>query len=372
MAHVEGDVALDWLTLLFLPGLGSVTLSRLASKFNNPADIFLLKDKQGYFSPKLADLLADKVQVAKSRLRAEQELANLKRKKISLLFLADENYPASLQNLPAPPAILFYQGDISCLQNNCIAIVGTRKPTSYGKNVSIHLAKGLSENGLVVVSGVAAGIDGHAHRSVINVNGKTVGVLGCGIDVVYPWEHLSLYKEIRENGVLLSEYPCGTSPDKFRFPARNRIISGLSLGVVVVEAARRSGSLITAKLALEQGKEVFAVPGRMDSDLSDGTHLLIQQGACLVNSVDDIVNELSFNLGFNQVKRPESNLDMHNLNDVQEKIFAVLEVYPKDVDTIVRDSGLTGDVVLDILLQLELVGLVRKLPGQMYEKIVSG
>ncbi len=270
--------------------------------------------------------------------------------------------------LADPPVFLFYRGSLPCLLNPSVAIVGSRTATSYGRDVSRQLAVGLAQCGVLVVSGVALGIDAHAHRGALSAGGLTAGVLGCGIDVTYPREHERLYREIAENGILLSEYPCGTRPDGFRFPARNRIISGLALGVVVVEASLKSGSLITARLALDQGREVFAVPGRIDSAKSRGAHILLQQGAHLVQTVDDIVNELGLASGPHGIQ--SNSMDAAPVAGAEEqRVLDSLDVYPVDIDTIMRVTGLEVGKVLNLLLQLELKGLVRQQPGQMYEKV---
>jgi DNA processing protein len=222
---------------------------------------------------------------------------------------------------------------------------------------------------------MALGIDTAAHKGALAAGGRTIAVLGCGLDIIYPPSNHKLYRDIASSGAVVTEYPLGTMPDNFRFPARNRIISGLSLGVVVVEAANRSGSLITASHALEQGREVFAVPGRIDSVKSAGTHTLLQQGAKLVHSVNDIVEELSYpgsqvhgeGTGHENTKqRP-----FEQLNQEEAALFKCLEEYPRTIDEIVRESGLTPQKTNELLLLLELKGLVESLPGKSYQKSSS-
>lgn len=366
MAVHISDAALDWLTISFLPGIGSATICRLAERYRTPAAIIAAPDNDPDIHPRLIRLLSDKKAFSRSRDQANEQLETLYKHRISFTSIDDCIYPDQLRVLADHPPFLFYQGAIASLGKPSVALVGSRSVSSYGAMVSGMLAGGLASESIVVVSGLALGVDGCAHRGAIKTGGLTVGVLGCGLDICYPKSHAGLYRQIIDNGVLLSEYPCGTRPDGFRFPARNRIISGLSMGVVVVEAALKSGSLITARLALDQGKEVFAVPGRIDSFRSEGTHLLIRQGAHLVQCVDDILLELD--LLCKPGKRRENRCNV--ADETEQRVLDCLDVYPVDIDTIMRVSGFDGGRILDVLLQLELQGLIRQLPGQMYEKII--
>jgi DNA processing protein len=232
------------------------------------------------------------------------------------------------------------------------------------------LAAELTAMGITIVSGAAYGIDAAAHRGALQAGGGTAAVLGCGVDVVYPRSHAGLYREILDNGVLLSEYPLGTSPEGFHFPARNRIISGLVKGVVVVEATEKSGSLITARLALDQGREVFAVPGRIDSPKSAGTHKLIQQGAHLVQTVADIIEGLSWGSGCPLLpQKSEKMAGILFVTPQERQLLECLDVYPRDIDTIGRMTEFAIVEIHTLLLQLELKGLIRQLPGQQYERL---
>lgn len=361
------DTALDWMTLACLPGIGSTTLCRLAQRYGTPAAVFSGVAGDGEVNPRLVHILTDTKLRTEAGIRAERQLDRLGRNRISLVCYGSVLYPRQLCALADPPVFLFYRGDLSCLRKPSVALVGSRAATSYGRDVACRLAAGLAGQGVVVVSGVALGVDAQAHRGALKVGGLTAGVLGCGLDVVYPRTHRDLYADIAEHGVLLSEYSCGTRPDGFRFPARNRIISGLVSGVVVVEATLKSGSLITARLALDQGREVFAVPGRIDSAKSEGAHRLIQQGARLVQSVDDITSELGLGRQSASVQAREEETAAAEGED-ERRVLDCLDVYPVDIDTVQRVTGLETARVLDLLLQLELKGLVRQHPGQMYEK----
>ncbi len=363
------DTARDWLALAFLPGVGSTTLCRLAQRYGTPSAVLSGPDLDSEINPRLARILTDQKLSTEARRRSEQELDCLNRGRISLVCYGDPTYPEQLCALADPPVFLFYRGDLSCLQKPSVALVGSRAATSYGREVSYKLATGLAHQGILVVSGVALGIDARAHHGALSAGGLTAGVLGCGLDVVYPRANKELYSMIAGQGVLLSEYPSGTRPDGFRFPARNRIISGLVHGVVVVEATLKSGSLITARLALDQGREVFAVPGRIDSAKSQGAHHLIRQGAHLVQDINDITAELG--LERQTVPVQATGTDKVMVEGEEElRVLDCLDVYPVDIDTVQRVTGLESGRVLDLLLQLELKGLVRQQPGQMYEKIV--
>ncbi|MCI5211892.1 MAG: DNA-protecting protein DprA, partial [Candidatus Electrothrix sp. ATG2] len=285
----------DWLALVALPGLGCVLIRHLLATFGTPAKILAAGKAVGQVpgvGRNLTELFSNPSRLDKARFWADQEYERVRAKNIQLLCCDAPRYPFPLLNIHDYPILLYCVGDLDGFRLPAVAVVGSRTPTKYGQNVSAALAQQLARKGLAVVSGLAKGIDGQAHIGALEAGGKTIAVLGCGLDVVYPGEHGSLYKQIGEQGLLVSEYPLGTPPEGFRFPARNRIISGLSLGVVIVEAAVRSGALITARLALDQNREVFAVPGRIDSPKSEGPHGLLRQGAVLIRSVEDILAEL--------------------------------------------------------------------------------
>ncbi len=338
---------LDWLSLLFLPGVGCTLANRLVHTFGSPGYVLSAKPAQLLkvegVGQKMARLITDPVQVQVSKNRAVQELKNVAGGNCTVVCPADESYPSNLLNIADPPVALFCRGDMACLDKPTVAIVGSRAATTYGKRVSFELARELARHGICVVSGMAMGVDGEAHAGALAGGGMTIGVLGCGVDVVYPPQHASLFKEVAGRGLLMSEYPLGTTPDGFRFPERNRIISGISLGTVVVEASLKSGSLITARLALDHGRDVFAVPGRIDSSKSQGTHRLLQQGAKLVSCVDDILEELDMaGLLDQEHAKGTTGVQVEALQEEEKHLLSCLEVYPVTIDELVLESGYTG------------------------------
>jgi len=368
----------SWLALHLVPGMGPVTCNKLVVHFGSPGKVL---------SASISDL------TAVCRLRQESLTAlgdegrqNLKalandeieqaaEKNITIIACDDPLYPSLLKNIHDPPIVLYVLGNPELLNCKGIGIVGSRAATHYGKDIAGHMASSLAKQDYTIISGMALGIDTAAHKGALAAEGRTIAVLGCGLDIIYPPSNHKLYKNIASSGAVVSEYPLGTRPDNFRFPARNRIISGLSLGIVVVEAASRSGSLITASHALEQGREVFAVPGRIDSVKSAGTHILLQQGAKLVHSVNDIVEEFSY---AGPLEKQEDNChedteqeSFDQLNQEEIALFKCLEVYPRAIDEIVRESGFTPQKTNELLLFLELKGMVELLPGKCYQRAAS-
>src|SRR5881628_2443645 len=286
------------------------------------------------------------------------------------LNLGDERYPELLRAIHDPPAVLYCDGSVEPGDRQTVAIVGSRQATPYGFRITETLAGELSALGFTIVSGFARGIDAAAHRAALAAGGRTIAVLGCGLDVDYPPGHASLRAEIAGSGAVLTEFDPGTPPRATNFPRRNRIISGLALGVVVVEAAEDSGSLITARLALEQGREVFAVPGPIDVPTSRGPHGLLKQGAKLVETVDDIVEELLPQLDrpLQTLKtEPIATLPEHGeLSPSERTVLEVMSREPLHLDDLTERSRLTTPAVAAILLGLELKALVKQLPGQRY------
>ncbi len=364
-----------WLTLHLTPGLGPAACKRLTDFFGDPQKV-LEADRQSLSKvPGVKKSSAEALAQRPAKEEVEKEINDARTKGVTIITWEDATYPDLLRNIHTPPMVLYTKGLVEHLNSPCLAIVGARAATSYGRQVSENMAYQLAQYDITVVSGLALGIDAAAHNGALDANGRTIAVLGCGIDIVYPRQNQALYEKISQKGLLLSEYPFGTQPESFRFPARNRIISGLSLGVLVVEAARRSGSLITAELALEQGREVFAIPGMVHSPKSEGAHRLLKEGAKLVQHVDDILEELPLKVSsVSQAEGQQASQDSalaQTVSPEEMKVFSFLEVYPKPIDEIIAATGLTASTVNELLLLLELKGMVASLPGNQYQKKVA-
>jgi DNA processing protein len=302
------------------------------------------------------------------------------------LEISDPRYPRRLRNIADPPAILYVDGELEPVDEQAIAIVGSRHATPYGIRVARILAREMSRLGFTIVSGMARGIDRVAHEAALAAGGRTVAVLGCGLDVVYPAEHAHLRTQVAEAGAVLTEFALGAPPLPAHFPRRNRILSGLTLGVVVVEAAEGSGSLITAKLAVEQGREVFAVPGPIDVPTSRGTHGLLKHGAKLTETVDDILEELLPQLERPVTQHPGPDANRHfipgatsghvrgssswceplKFSPEEERVYAVVSEEPQSIDELTKQAALASSTVACALLALELKDAVRQAPGHRY------
>jgi DNA processing protein len=365
----------SWLALHLVPGMGPVTCNKLVDHFGSPDKVLSASISELTAVCRLRQesltALSDKGRQDLVAL-AQKEIEQAVKKDITIIACDDPLYPPLLKNIHDPPVVLYVQGNLETLSTKGIGIVGSRASTHYGKEIAEHMANSLARQGFTIISGMALGIDTEAHKGALTAEGLTIAVLGCGLDIVYPPSNSRLHDHIVSTGAVVSEYPFGTKPESFRFPARNRIISGLSLGVVVVEAATRSGSLITAKHALDQGRDVFAVPGRIDSVKSAGTHSLLQQGAKLVHSVNDIVEEFPATMFEQKIEAADTEVPVQNSNDhlshEEAELFGLLDVYPRAIDEIIRESGLTPQKTNELLLLLELKGFVDSLPGKSYQK----
>ncbi len=354
----------DWLVALRqMEGIGYQTLSILLPYLENiPSDLLKLGE---YISP-LPSLPLRKMEKIRQLNRTEviQCKQSLIEKNIQIVTLLDNEFPPYLREIANPPFVLYAIGQLKLLQNPMIGIVGTRKPTNYGRQVAFHIGADLGRHGFTIVSGMARGIDSEAHKGVLSVHKGTVAVLGCGVDVLYPSENRRLYNEMAARGLLLSEYVPGTRPHTRLFPERNRIISGLSLGVIVVEAAAKSGSLITVKHASEQGRDVFAIPGSILSPQSLGANYLLKDGAIPVTHIDDIVNTYS-HLGLNIGK---NNEEKGHLTVHERRILDMIENTQITIDQIVAITSLPVQEVLGVLLSLQLKGEIHQLPGCIFMK----
>lgn len=348
-----------------MPGLGVATWRRLLAAFGAPGDV-LAASRQALLAALGAKaVLADRILAA----RGEAPQADLDWLAAAddrqVLFLDQPDYPFRLAQIADPPLALLVQGNPAPLHAPQLAIVGSRNASPAGRETAFEMASALAERGLVVTSGLAEGVDGAAHRGAIAAHGQTIAVLGTGPDRVYPRQHLGLAGDIRSHGALVSEQPVGTPPRGFNFPRRNRIISGLSLGVLVVEAGARSGSLITARLAAEQGREVFAIPGGIHNPLARGCHGLIRSGAKLVESIADILDELP-PLETPAAVRRRADTANAAAPEPANPVLAGMGDDPVSLDLLVARTGLTVTEVSTMLLTLQLDGLVTALPGGLF------
>ncbi len=342
------------------PQIGPVRLRRLLEYFGDPERAWRASPEAlraaGLNQAAIGHLLE-----TRQRISLEEELARVRRLGITLLTWEDAAYPERLRHIYAPPPVLYMRGTLEA-HEPMVALVGTRCPTAYGRQVARRLAAGLAQNGVTVVSGLALGVDTEAHRSALEAGGRTVAVLACGVDQVYPARNRHLAEAIIRQGALLSDYPIGTAAEARNFPPRNRVISGLSLGVVVVEAGERSGALITSDFAAEQGRDVLAVPGSIFSPMSRGCHALIAQGARLVRDVDDILEEL-------HLTRPaEQRVVREVVPESREEavLLALLSADPLHLDELSHLSGLPVAAVSGTITLMELKGLVRHVGGKQY------
>ncbi|MDX1573616.1 MAG: DNA-processing protein DprA [Methylophaga sp.] len=356
------------LALLRTRGVGPVTFASLMAQVNQASSLF---QQPGQFK-NLPDKLKSALQTPDWQ-QVEQDLRWLEAPHRYVLTLNDPRYPSLLKEIPDPPPLLFIQGDIDCLANWQLAIVGSRHPSHAGKDSAFEFARYLSSGGLQICSGLADGIDAAAHKGALAGGGKTIAVVGTGLDRVYPAKNRDLAHQIARQGAIVSEFPLGTPPLAENFPRRNRIISGLSLGTLVVEAALRSGSLITARMAMEQSREVFAMPGSIHNPLARGCHQLIREGAKLVETAEHIIEELGALAEFAQIADPPTNNQQQSqpvADDAEyQQLFEHLGFDPVHIDELISRSGLTADAVSSMLLLLELQGRVSALPGGKYTRI---
>ncbi|MBI5586602.1 MAG: DNA-protecting protein DprA [Deltaproteobacteria bacterium] len=360
------DPRYAWLALSRIAGVGPVLYRRLIERFQSPEQVFQAGLPALLSAPGLGEKTARAIARAKRDESVEQEIEALDRLGARLLTLQDPDYPPLLAGIYDPPPVLYCLGQGSFRDRHLIAMVGSRNASDYGRKITERLAYSLAQAGVTVVSGLARGIDTAAHQGALIAKGCTVAVLGSGLDVIYPPENHRLVEQIAEAGLVCSEFPLGALPERPHFPVRNRIISGLSLGVVIVEATQHSGSLITARLALEQGREVFAVPGSVESFKSSGTHGLIKQGAKLVEHAQDILDEIPRD--FSPPHPGEATPAPVRLSEDQRRIWDLLADGPRQIDEVARETGLAVGLLLSQLLELELKGVVKQLPGKFFER----
>jgi DNA processing protein len=358
----------DWLALSFIDGLGSVSYRNLIQRFHSPDRVFKASVKDLETVGGIRRKVIEEIKGFTKTAEVERELELIGQHQVTLVTFVDDNYPSRLLNIYDPPPLLYVKGELRQEDSLAIAVVGSRFASHYGKSAAENISRDLVQEGLTIVSGMARGIDTCAHRGALAAGGRTIAVLGCGIAVNYPIENKKLKEVIASQGAVLSEFPMATPPAPSHFPMRNRIISGMSLGVVVVEASHRSGSLITARLALEQGRDVFAVPGSIDSLRSRGTHKLIKDGAKLVEDAQDIVPELMPQMRTRSRFAYSSQEKEALLNEEARSILNALGQNQLQIDRIITETGLKSNQISSILLDLELKGMVRQLPGKVFVK----
>lgn len=384
-AVVSQEETLHWLALRLVPGLGTLGARRLLDNLKTPMAIFRasVTELEGAGATPAA---ARNIASGCSFDEAVEQQQKLLSSGAELITLNDSRYPLRLRNIFDPPIALFVRGRIELLSSDSIAVVGTRRPTPYGLAATERLSGDLAKAGLTIVSGMARGIDTAAHRAALSENGETVAVFGCGVDVVYPPENRRLYDQIVDRGLLVSEFPLSMPAYPQNFPIRNRIVSGLAVGVLIVEGAQHSGSAITARLAMEQGREVFAVPGNITSQMSWGPNLLIKQGAKLVQEWTDVTNELPNGIRQGLVDRAQQKILFEAGETVPEpaepgveeplkalakRVLRALQVdVPQQLESFVETlDGVSSSELIAALFDLEMSGLIRQLPGRTFVKV---
>jgi len=360
------------------PGVGSRLAGKLLRQFGSPQEIFRASLTE-LEACRLPSAPARAIQTRGARKDAEAELAKVRKLEGCQLLNWDEpEYPQRLLEIYDPPPLLYVRGDASVLNRHSISMVGTRRPTPYGNQVAERLARDLAGRGLTIVSGMARGIDSSAHHGACQAQkGATVGVLGTGVDVIYPKENKKLFAEVEQRGALISEFPLGTHPAPENFPVRNRVVAGMSLGIVVVQGAQYSGSLITARLGMEFGREVYGVPGSITADVSFAPNQLIKQGAKLVTSWEDVVEELPTEIRAELFPvEPTTGVERASLfegalSPLEKKVFGLLSVDESiHVDELVEKSELTSSEALSALCEMEMKGIVRQMPGKQFVKVL--
>jgi len=385
-AVISQEEVLHWLALRLVPGLGTVGSLKLLEKLKSPQAVFRASASElegAGMSPAQARNIASGCSF-EDAVDQQQKMINAG---AQLISIHDQRYPRRLREIFDPPIVLFAIGRTELMPTPSIGVVGTRNPTPYGMAAAERLSADLSRAGLTIVSGMARGIDACAHQAALKEGGDTVAILGCGVDVIYPSNNRRLYDEIANKGLLLSEFPIGAPAFPQNFPIRNRIVSGLSIGVLIVEGAQHSGSAITAKLAMDQGREVFAIPGNITSKMSWGPNLLIKEGgAKLVQEWSDVTNELPAALRRELVSRAQQKMLVEGLEPLPEtspgaleepqktlgrKLLNSLQVdEPKQLDGLLESfEGVSSSELISALFELEMSGLVRQLPGKKFVKV---
>jgi DNA processing protein len=352
-----------WLGFSLIPGVGRRAIEYLLEHFGRLSTAWAA----GESGLRAAGVKSEKILAGRRAINLEIELTKVERSKARLIILEDDDYPALLKPLPDSPPLLYVRGTLRPDDVRALAVVGTRRATTYGKDATARLVRDLTASDVTIVSGLAQGIDAAAHTACLRDGGRTFAVFGCSIDRIYPHEHAALAGRIVENGALISEFALGTPPTAHNFPRRNRIISGLSLGVLVVEAPESSGALITATYAAEHGRDVFAVPANIFNPAGVGTNRLIQDGAKLVTSAADILDEL--NITYENVQTRQYTERIQPATETEAAVLALLTTDPQHIDALVRQSGLPTSTVSSTLAILELKGLAQMVGHMQYSLV---
>ena len=354
----------SWIGLSSIPGIGRVTFRKLVALFGSARGVLDASQDELLNDAGLSEKLISALQSFPWQARADEELAKADGAGVAIITAVDPDYPGQLLSTPDPPLFLYIRGSLLPEDGSAVAMVGTRTPTHYGLTVTHRMAYELASQRITVVSGMARGIDTQAHKGALAAKGRTIAVLGCGIDTAYPRENKGLMEEIVRSGAVVTENPFGTKPESGYFPARNRIISGLSIGTVIIEAAEDSGSLITADYTLKQERKLFAVPGNISSPLSRGTNSLIKQGALLVGTAGDVLKELPLKKGSTTPSATHKQLPP--LTPEEALVYKTVTDEPKHIDAIMAESSSAPGKLSGLLITLELKGLVKQLPGKYF------
>lgn len=355
-----------WIGLNMVLGVGKTLCHRLVKAFGSPKKVFHASRRELIEVERVGDKVARQILDFDLEHTLKREYQLVERHKVQVLTIDDPQYPFLLKSIYDPPPVIYYKGTFLDERSVPLAVVGTRKASSYGKMVTEKLCTALSEMGVCIVSGMARGIDTIAHKSALKLGNPTIAVFGCGLKYTYPPENGSLRRQIEEQGAVISEFPMSTKPDRNNFPARNRVISGLSHGTLVVEAGEKSGALITAQFALEQGREVFAVPGNIFSSESQGTHALLKMGAKLADSSYAVVEGLSDAVIGLLKEREKKVREEIPLNPKEEHLVSLMSVQEQHIDSVIENSYLSPAEVSATLVTLELKGVIRQTDGKMF------
>ncbi len=355
------DAKAYWVGFNLVKGIGAVRLRQIIDFFGT-LEIAWNSPQEGFLAAGLPSKVVENFQQVRRQVDLDLIMANIEKKRVKVMTWEDSEYPRRLKEINQAPPVLFINGSINVEDDWAVAVVGTRRVTPYGRQVTAEISRFLAQNGVTVVSGLARGVDAIAHQTAIQAGGRTIAVLGNGVDVVYPPEHRKLASDIALQGALVSDYPLGTPPDGVNFPPRNRIISGLSLATVVVEAGEKSGALITAEFAVEQGRDVFAVPGSILTPQSEGTNRLIEQGARPLLKMAEILDALKLE----QIPEKQLTRKLNPASAVEKNLLNCLSQDPMHVDELCGLSGLPISQVSATLTMMELKGIVTQVGGMNY------